>query len=348
MYNYMLKLLYTIPTPFYESKYKPDSQYELAILYSLAKQNKIELMLLEYLDSVTSLPYIFRERLLRLRRQRIEMIITANKILEIIEHLGYKAATFKSWVPFPALPNDIDAIILDELKLKDFNSIVQELVNKYDYQIFDIIPYAVSIHDKRAGNHLYPEFKDPFDVDLYFEVAANKIIYLNKRLLVRHQRKLCINNDDVLIYSLPDEQELLTQLVHCFFPEQMFLLYHYYTALYFFNTINIEYFFRLAEKFHIDHIITYSLALVIDMLTVALKQNKNNKDIMISYVGKEFLNMGYYRFKLNEILPMILYKAKRDNIFMKSLIAQAISLMDIKNLKHVLMQIVNRRTRITY
>ena len=79
VWKYMLKLLHTIPTPFYESKYRPDSQRELAILFKLAKQNKIELLFLESLDSVMSLPYTFKELLIELRKKRLEKFMNKKE-----------------------------------------------------------------------------------------------------------------------------------------------------------------------------------------------------------------------------------------------------------------------------
>ncbi|MEM3980069.1 MAG: hypothetical protein QXW86_09400 [Saccharolobus sp.] len=342
----MLKLLYTIPTPFYDARYTPESQHEISILLELAKQNKVELLLLESLDKTMSLPFSFKKRLMELRKKRTEMAITSYRIIDLLEKLGYKAATFKTWTPFPAVPNDTDVVILDDIDVKEFKLLVQELANKHSYQIFDAIPYAVSIHDQRCSKHLNPKIKDPCDVDLYFEIAANRIIYLNKRLLERHLRDVSIDHEVIQLYMLSNEHELLTQLIHCFLPEQIFLLYHYYIFLYFLDKINLQYFLETAKKAHANYIIVFPLSITLDILNIMRSHGRSNG--IHKVLVDEFLNKGYYRFKIQEIVLTIMDKARKESLFRKSLMIQFASLINIKNFHHVISQIMTRRTRITY
>ncbi len=340
----MLKLLYTIPTPFYDARYVPKSQREILTLLKLAKQNKVELLLLKHLDETMSLPYTFKERFLKLRKEYMEMMITANRIIDVLEKLGYEATTFKSWTPFLAVPNDIDVIILNDIDVKEFKSLIQKLINEYRYQIFDVIPYAVSIHDQRCSNHLNPKIKDPYDVDLYLEVAANKVIYLNKHLLKRHSREVFIDDEAISLCSLSNEHELLTQLTHCFLPEQIFLLYHYYISLYFLNEVNFQYFLNAAKKLHVDLIIASPLSITFDILDAV----RRNSIVKASLIFDEFLKKGYYKFRIKELVPLIIDKMRKDNIFKRSLMMQITSLADVKTLQHFVTHLIIRRMRTTY
>lgn len=344
----MLKLLYTIPTPFYDARYMPESQREISILLELAKRNKVELLLLEHLNEVMSLPHTFKEYLLKLRKERIEMMITASRIIDVLKKLGYVGTTFKSWTPFPAVPNDIDVIILDDIDVKEFRSLIQKLINEYKYQIFDVIPYAVSIHDQRCSKHLNPKIKDPYDVDLYFEASANRIIYLNKRLLRRHLREVIIDREVIQLYTLSNEHELLTQLIHCFLPEQIFLLYHYYISLYSLDKINLQHFFEAAKNVHANYIIVFPLSITLNILNIIRRCGKGNSISKVLYTIDEFLKRGYYRFKEQEIVLTIMDKARKDSVFRKSLMIQIASLTNVKTLQHVIAEIMIRRTRITY
>ncbi len=351
MQKYMMKLLYTIPTPFYESRYKPSSQHELAILFRLAQQNKVELLLLEYLNSIASLPYTFKEILMELRKKRLEMMITASRMINILEQLGYRVATFKSWTPFPAIPNDIDVIILDEIYPKEFKSLVRELVNKHGYQLFDIIPYAVSLHDRRCGNHINPKIKDPYDIDLYYEVSANRIIYLDKRVFQTALRKTSLNDEVISIYTLSCEYELLTQLVHSIFPEQIFLLYHYYIFLYFLKSVDIQKFLNIAKDTHTYQIIMLPLNIIIGILrkiNILTEDNIAYNNVENDYCVDYFLKNGYYRFKIKEIISLLLGRIIEDSTFRKSFVEQILSLVNVKSSYHVLTQLLIRRTRTTY
>ena len=342
VWKYMLKLLHTIPTPFYESKYRPDSQRELAILFKLAKQNKIELLFLESLDSVVSLPCTFKELLIELRKKRLEMLITADRIIDVLEQLGYRASTFKSWTPFPAVPNDIDVIILDELNRREFRKLIQILVKKYSYHVFDVIPYAVSIHDSRCGNHLNPRVKDPYDIDLYLEVAANNIIYIDKRLLKRQLREISIDHV-IQLYTLSDEHELLVQLTHSVIPEQIFLLYHYYTVIYLLNNINFEIVKKATRVTHNMCAVVLALDLALDLLNTIRNETIGSN----RYRVREFLNKGYYRFKINEIFKCIAEKLS-DERFTRSFVEQIVSLLKPTTLCHVTQELASRRIRTTY
>jgi len=348
MQEAMLKLLYTIPTPFYDARYMPESRHEISMLLELAKQNKVELLLLESLNKTMSLPYSFKKRLTELRKKRMEMAITSYRIIDVLEKLGYKATTFKTWTPFPAVPNDTDVIILDDIDIKEFRLLVQELANKHNYQIFDVIPYAVSIHDRRYSKHPNPKIKDPYDVDLYFEVAANRIIYLNKRLLERHLREVFIDHEVIQLFTLINEHELLTQLIHCFLPEQIFLLYHYYIFLYSLDEIDLQHFLEVVKEVHANHIIVFPLSITLDILNIMRSYGKSNSISKVLYAVDEFLNRGYYRFKVQEIVLTIMDKARKDGVFRKSLMMQFASLTNVKTLQHVIAEIMTRRTRITY
>ncbi|MEM2510409.1 MAG: hypothetical protein QXY40_06120 [Candidatus Methanomethylicia archaeon] len=274
------------------------------------------------------------------------MAITSYRIIDVLEKLGYKAATFKTWTPFPAVPNDIDVVIFNDIDIREFKLLVQELANKHNYQIFDVIPYAVSIHDQRCSKHLNPKIKDPYDVDLYFEVAANRIIYLNKRLLERHLREVFIDHEVIQLYMLSNEHELLTQLIHCFLPEQIFLLYHYYISLYFLDKINLQHFLEAAKEAHANYIIVFPLSITLDILNIMRSYGKSNS--IRKVLVDEFLNRGYYRFKVQEIVLTIMDKARKDSVFKKSLMMQFANLTNVKTLQHVIAEIMTRRTRITY
>ncbi len=310
-------------------------------LYELAVRNKVDLLFLKTLDKIHGLDDRYRKRLVERENQRFEMIITANKIIGILEDLGYNASTFKSFTPFPIVPNDIDVIILDPITGEEFNHVVKRLIENYNYMVFDKIPYAVTLHDSRGGPHLDPRFKDPYDIDLYVEIAANNLIYLDKRCIEGKTRIVRINGYD--IKTLDPMYELVVQCIHSIIPEQIYLLYHFLTIT---SLIRLEGVKGLNEI--ADHLnIARELSLCLSITSHILETLTNEHGYRSTY-AVEFFDKGYYKVKIPELFLILVARSLRDTMFRNTLLDQLRSMMNSENLAHVIKNLIERRIRETY
>ncbi len=318
-------------------KYIPHT--EIPELYELAFKNKVDLLFLETISRYGSLSMEYKEILKERINQRREMIITAHRILDVLRELGFHASTFKTFVLFPATPNDVDIIILDDISEKEFNYLVNALITDYNYVVFDKIPYAVTLHDSRKGPHRDPRFKDPYDIDLYYEIAANKLIYFNKKFLEKktHTRNL----DGIEVITLDPIFEVIIQCIHSIVPEQIYLLYHLFTVLTYARSIDLSNIEEVAEETRVSGEVSLCLNITLSLLHTILYNTYNR-------YSREFFEKGYYRVKPWELTYIITKRLYMDKLFRRSFIDQIISLINTETFRHVVKNILERRTRETY
>ena len=139
----------------------------------------------------------------------------------------------KEQLCFPTTPNDVDLLILgaereylraiDAMKSEDF-----ELVG-------DEAPLEVCLHDSDRSKHIddlskrFPS-KDPYDVDIYKEVGAGHIVYMNKSKLVRYVTETTIFENKAKVLQQP--AEIALSIFHAVYPERIYTLLLHFHILY--------------------------------------------------------------------------------------------------------------------
>ena len=195
-----------IGSPFNNTRDFFQITYTINELYELAKKNKIGLLFLEGLAKKNLIGHL-GEELIKQREIRRIQSITAMRAANILNDAGCKYAIVKSNYVFPTTPNDVDLLILgaereylraiDAMKSEDF-----ELVG-------DEAPLEVCLHDSDRSKHIddlskrFPS-KDPYDVDIYKEVGAGHIVYMNKSKLVRYVTETTIFENKLKVLQQPD------------------------------------------------------------------------------------------------------------------------------------------------
>ena len=68
-------------------------------------------------------------------------------------------------------------------------------------------PLEICLHDNTSGKHkgAFDKFaiKDEFDVDVYKEIGAGHIIYMNKKKLINQISLISIDNTNVNVLECP-------------------------------------------------------------------------------------------------------------------------------------------------
>lgn len=227
-----IRLIKIMDSVFSDQVNAPKNEKEKLELYKLASRNKIGLLYLERLAHAGMLDSLKKTYDVELVKERIFMETIAN----LYRHLNGRdilCVMFKTILPFHCNRNDVDVVIMDSSINKE------DLVNYLrgrgyiDYEKHS--PVSISIHDAREGPHLDPEYKDPYDIDIYDHIGINLLRYLDKEKLREHIVKIQVNGQDVWNFS--PEADLATQIGHSVIAEQMYTLLHYYSVLY-----NIDHF----------------------------------------------------------------------------------------------------------
>ncbi|MFX0051755.1 MAG: hypothetical protein ACFE8U_10755, partial [Candidatus Hermodarchaeota archaeon] len=233
-YEDLMKILKIIGSP-YVSKQELISidGKEVARLYTLAKNNKIGLLFLESVNKI--FPEInLGHELIHQRLLREEQWITIEKSVGLLKQTKNDFVVIKTLADFPYVASDVDVLIMGNEKL--YSNAVDVLLKSGFIQV-EHAKLQNCFHDSTRAVHVAIGKKDVYDVDLYQEMSASYLIYLDKRIFNHMIEWKRINYVDLPI--LKTEAELLLIIIHSIFPEQLYTLYHFYIILYFLNRMNL-------------------------------------------------------------------------------------------------------------
>jgi len=230
--NLTLKLLRVIGSPYVPGHLLPDDKDYALKLYNCAVKNKIGLTFLESLRNQKVLEEFGLEtKYVEERKKYEEQLTTATRIAELFNSFQVNYAIFKSIMPFTAITNDIDIIHFgsDEEYRKALELMLRSNYVKVESQAgADAEQYM--LHDLRSGKlEPHPATKDVYDVDLYQEMAASYVLYLDKSKLEKYVTETNVLGKKVKV--LGSEAELITIITHSIIPEMLNTLLVYYATL---------------------------------------------------------------------------------------------------------------------
>lgn len=247
--NLTIKLLRTIGSPFAERFESPQDPSEALQLYNHALKNKIGLLYLEGLKEQGRLGELESEYGEQCKK-RSKILLTLARAAKLLDSAGIEYVIFKSNMPYPAITNDVDILLLGSDA--ELGRAAQVMLQSGYKQIGDEAPLEVMFHDSRDVPHADPREKDIYDVDLYKEVGATHIIYMDKRKLSEYTIQAKLLDEEVKI--LISEAELATMLIHSVFPEQIYTLMLYYAILYYVTAMSVEETERFIDLIKGNHI----------------------------------------------------------------------------------------------
>jgi len=334
-----------------------ESGNEALKLYDYAVKNKIGLLYLKTIKDQGKLEdFRFVSKYKAECEKHNEQLITLNRIAKFLNSLNMDYAIFKSIMPYPATPNDIDILCFgsdDEYK-KVVNILFQ---NGYEKPEGGSGPFVIMVHDTRNGAHPDPHEKDVYDIDLYREVAITHIVYLDKRKLVKHVTEMNILNEKVKV--LRPEAELVASITHSIIPEQLCTLFIYYATLYYFEKMNsegIEQLINIAKENNVTFPIRAHCSLVGELHQAVHGFVPEKINRVLAKLGNETTERNTLlknNFKMPHhynwftVIRTLLELAKGEE-FRKSVIVQAINMLNPRFGKYVFDQLIWRRERETY
>ena len=218
--NQTIKLLRTVGSPLTSEKESFVNGVESLELYDLAVKNKISLLYLEALKKQGKLNKLTKEYD-KERTRYSKSLDGIGKASKILENANIEYVIFKTIKPYPAIPGDIDILILgDNGTYGRASRIFREFGYKY----------------KREPDNTSPSLPDLVDpegnvvVDLQEELELNYVIYIDKNKFRGHivEKEIPSGRE---IKTLTSEVDLATVIIHSVI-EYLYLLGEFYTFLY--------------------------------------------------------------------------------------------------------------------
>ena len=266
--NLTLKLLRIIGSPFApeQGRILPENKSEALELYKYATKNKIGLLFLETLNKQGKISeFNLVSEYSRKIKNHKEQLITATRVAELLNSIDCDYALFKSIMPFPATPNDIDIIHFGSDD--EYNTIInvflrsgyREIVSPRGYPY----PFKHDFHDARNGEHVDSSNKDIYDVDMYHGITVSYIEYLDEVKIRKYVTKKEMFGTE--ISSLNREADLVTIIVHSLITEQLLTLFSYYSTLYHLINSSIRDFITIAKENNVTFPVKVHCSLVAEL-----------------------------------------------------------------------------------
>jgi len=354
--NLTVKLLKVVGSPFISEQEPPENYEEIFELYKHAVKNKIGLLYLEVLKNFGMLKFNLKSEYKRIRRQHEEQVVTLRRVSNIFNLYNVKYVVFKSIMPFPAVPNDIDVLHMGSYEEYE-NAIKIMLQSGYMEVRAPVGSLQHMFHDIRMCEHTDPREKDVYDIDLYHKAAASYIVYLDKRKIKEYIMEMNISGDKIKI--LKPEAELIAIIVHSIIPEQIFTLFTYYATLYYLKKLNskeISGLINLAKENNVIFPVRAHFSLVAELHQAAHAFVPEKVEAVLESVGDELnerKNLRRNDFKTPHkycwlTLIRTLLEKRKDEEFRRSFVRQIVSMLKPDLTKWVISNIIWRRKRETY
>ncbi|RLF18373.1 MAG: hypothetical protein DRZ82_08335 [Thermoprotei archaeon] len=249
-----LKLLKIIGSPFVESTESIRTSFSHD-LYRIALTNKIPLSYLSHVQGKKA------RSLYRYHARRLEVLMNVLcDVCKTLEEHSLSYIVFKTLRPFREEVADIDALIPDGDDFEDAISIL----SSRGYVIMERGLYCTTLMDPRY------RFTTEIMIDIYKEVSAGPLIYLDKNLLLGCIEYLNVNGYGVRVFK--PEAELLTLMAHSLLKEGKITLADYLSTLHYLCQMDnhaIDRFIGLAKRMRTTYGVRYFLTLVAYLHKVA-------------------------------------------------------------------------------
>ena len=353
--NSTIKLLRTIGSPFASDQELTGSKEEALELYGYATKNKIGLLYLESLKEKLE-EFGLKTKYQEEQKKHNEQSITAIRISELFNSFGVNYTIFKSIMPFPATPNDVDIIHFGSDG--EYKKAVEMMLQSNYMEVKAPADSSQRMfHDARVCEHLDLHKKDVYDIDLYQKVAASYIIYLDKEKFKKYVTEINISGNQIKV--LRPEAELVAIVIHSIIPEMLCTLFVYYATLYHLETMNSEEigrFIDIAKENNVTFSVKAHCSLVAELHRAAHGFVPEEIERLLTELGdemserKNLLKNDFkmpHKYSLSAVIIILLEKSKEAE-FRRSAVKQMVYMLNPKLFKWVIYNILWRRRRETY
>lgn len=360
--NLTYKLVSFLGSPFVKEDTSSEisfSDKEKLELYKVAYNNKVGLFFLQRLKDTGKLSPLEDKYALDMERYN-ETLITAMNLSSAISEYTRDFAIFKFFKPFPNTPSDVDALFF--LSKKDYFKTVDYLLNN-EYCKIGECPSQVVVYDLRGGYEQMDKRTvdgkkgGKYYIDLYNEVSASHVIYVDNETLIGH--KIKVDCQGGAIQTLDPIADLVVVLTHSIIPEQLLTFADCYTALYHIQKMDEKELNKLAQIFRENNITKAGIAslsvigmiheevygFVPDKIGYLMEEMGWNPKIKGEVISDDFALP--YRYNVSTLFKVLAERMKNKK-GLKSILTQGVCMLDPRLMKWVVYNIVLRRRRETY
>ena len=307
--------------------------------YLLACKNKIPLTYLESLDHQEkgSLEVYHYHRQ---RYQRTLEII--DEVSELLEEKDVDYVVFKTLGPYPEDVADVDVLILNAGHYLDA---IRAIKDDTKMEFIDKGPHCITFRDSKPM-HLSKdacyEFRGPYGcgrlmLDIYNEIAANRLIYVNKHNL-RSLTKVIKLPSGCEARVFKPEADILIRIGHSAIKEQSYNLADYLVLLYQLINADENFFTNLVSLARRNKLMTaLKWYLNLTLLTYRIAEGRLTarlRDVTSIFRDTWNLPQGVSKasappYRCDTKTFMSIFREKlQDKVFRKSLVDQLAGFMD--------------------
>lgn len=343
--NSTIQLLKVIGSPF-EDETTVIGPWETRALFDCATKNKVSVFYLESLNRKGQLDR-FKQKYADACAKYEKYCQTLARACNLLNETSADYAVIKSILSYPAVPNDVDVLLFGN----SYQKVVQTFL-KNGYETVGGVLYEAWLHDSRDGPHMTGKKKCVYDIDLYGDIGASYLVYLQKQRMKKYKQGIKFMDFNVTV--LAPEAELLLMIFHSVFPEKIFTLSHYYAILYHLYDMSrrqVETFLEEVQKNNMviatREIVKVSASLhytafgfvpeVLERISSRLRIHSYSEDAFV-------MPHKHSSFTLLTVLSEKL----KEKPFRKCVARQMQSMLDLRNAAYVLFNSLERSRRETY
>jgi len=344
--NRTIEFLRVVGSPGIARKEHLVDEAESLELYDFAVKNKVPLLYLESLKRQGKLNKL-KTKLDEEHEKYLKFIGGIDRVSKILDGAGIEYALFKTIKPYPAVPGDIDIVIMgDATMCERAVGVLREAGYKY-IGAFNPGPSVEDLVDP----------KDDIIIDLQEEISLSYLIYMDKNKFIDEitEIKLPIGG---AVKSITPELDLAVVIIHSL-TEHLYTLGDCYTFLYTLSEMSekdINTFIDILDEHKIKGI-ARSFITITDVLCEAAYGDKTEKLNYLlntlNYDAREAKNLIKSNFKMPHrysvitIGRMLLEKTKEKR-FRRSVVTQMFHMLNPRLTKFIVSEFIWRRKKEYY
>ena len=273
---------------------------------------------------------------------------TLNRMIKSLAKVNCKYAIVKTIFPFSAVPNDVDALLFDDEKI--YQKIVEQLV-KDNFIILGEAPLEINLRDMNTAKSPDPDVKQWEDIDIYREIGASHLTYMDKKTLEKYVIEDKIN--DLKYYKLSKPAELAISIFHAVYPERIYTLLLHYNILHQINSMSkseLELFIKICKEQRMCKVACMALNVTEQIQEKCFGESPFKISELRKKFGKRnpiLIDKIPYVFPFKDVLNAF-WEKKGEKKFVKSIIKQIMSMFNLKTADFVIKQYKERAKRDTY
>jgi len=344
--NKTIKLLRIVGSPGIARKEPFTDDAESLELYDLAVKNKIPLLYLEELKRQGKLNKL-KAKLDEEREKYLKFIGGVERVSKIFNAAGIEYTLFKTIKPYPAVPGDIDIVILGDSHMLE-RSI--EILQEAGYKFIGATNPGPSVED-------LIDPKDDIIVDLQEEISLSYLIYMDKNKFWDQIIEIKLPTGEK-IKNLTPEIDLAIVIIHSL-TEHLYTLGDFYTFIYRLAEMNekdINNFIDILEEHKIRGIARSFITITDALCEAAYGEKPKNLSYLLNelnYDAQEIKNLIGGNFKMPHRYSIItitrtLLEKTKEKRFRRSVATQMLHMLNPRLTKFVVSEFIWRRKKEYY